>query len=253
MSESTNTIKAIERVIDILECFTPEKPELGISEISRLTGMYKSTVFRIVQTLVTRGMLVQDPDTKRAMLGFKVFELGAVAGSNIEVRRVARLLMEELGDRTRETINLSIENMGERVCIEMVESKEMVRNFVQVGTRGPLYLGAIGKVLLAFMSTEQIEKVLQKKLNEQVVNRQDLLAQLEEIRDKHYSVSSEERVVGATAVCAPVKDHGNRVVAALTVSGPTMRFPTNRVDQLIDEVKEYALRISKRLGYTGEF
>lgn len=252
MSEQTNTIKAIERVIDILECFTPEKPELGISEISRLTGMYKSTVFRIVQTLVTRGMLVQDPDTKRVMLGFKVFELGAVAGSNIEVRRVARLLMEELGDRTRETINLSIENMGERVCIEMVESKEMVRNFVQVGMRGPLYLGATGKVLLAFMPPEQIEQVLQK-FNVQGVNRQDLLAQLDEIRDKHYSVSHEERVVGATAVCAPVKNHVNRVVAALTVSGPTMRFPADRVDQLVDEVKEYALKISKRLGCTGEF
>lgn len=252
MNEQANTIKAIDRVIDILECFTPEKPELGISEISRITGMYKSTVFRIIQTLVNRGMLVQNPDTKRVMLGFKVFELGTVAGSNIEVRRVARPFMEELGDRTRETINLSIEHMGERVCIEMVESKEAVRNFVQVGMRGPLYLGATGKVLLAFMPPEEIERVLQK-LDEKNVKRQDLLAQLEEIRKKHYSVSRDERVVGAAAVCAPVKDHTNKVVAALTVSGPTMRFPADQVIKLIGEVKTFALKISKRLGYTGEF
>ncbi len=252
MSGQTNTIKAIDRVIDILECFTPENPKLGISEISRLTGMYKSTVFRIIQTLIARGMLVQDDDTKKVMLGFKIFQLGAVAGSNIEVRQVARPFMEELGDRTRETINLSIELMGERVCIEKVESKEAVRNFVQVGMRGPLYLGATGKVLLAFMLPQQIEQVLHK-FSEPDAKRQELLTQLEVIRDQHYSVSHEERVEGATAVCAPVKDHDHKVVAVLTVSGPTMRFPDDRVNQLIGEVKECALKISKRLGYTGEF
>ncbi|MBF7084615.1 IclR family transcriptional regulator [Desulfallas sp. Bu1-1] len=251
MNKPTNTIKAVERVIDILDCFTLEKSELGISEISRLTGMYKSTAFRIVQTLINRGVLVQNPESKKFMLGFKVFELGAVASANIEIRKVARPLMEELGNRTRETINLSIEHLGERVCIEMVESKEAVRNFVQVGMRGPLHVGATGKVLLAFLPPEQLGQIVQKV--DESVDREKLLTQLSEIRDKHYSVSHEERVVGATAVSAPVKDHSGRVVAALTVSGPSMRFPDDRVNELINEVKECALKISKRLGYAGDF
>lgn len=256
-NKSFNSIRSVERVCDILDCFTLERPELGVSELSRLTGMYKSTVFRIIQTLEARGILVQDPKSKKFALGFKIFELGAVASSNMEVRRVALPFMEELGKRTRETINLNIEHMGERVCIEKVESTEAVRNFVQVGMRGPLYCGATGKTLLAFLPPEKINRILSRELvspiNGKPIDKKALLEQLAEIRKRHYCTSQEERAVGASSVCAPIKDYTGSVVAVLTVSGPTARFTTDRVIKLIDEVKECALSISRRLGFTGEF
>lgn len=254
---SNSFIRSVERVCDILGCFTLEHPELGISELSRLTGMYKSTVFRIIQTLESRGMLVQDLKSKKYVLGFKIFELGAVAGSNMEVRRVALPFMEELGERTRETINLNIEHMEERVCIEMVESREAIRNFVQVGIRSPLYFGATGKTLLAFLPQDRIDAVISRGMvspvDGKVIDRKELMSQLSEIRQRHYCASQEERVMGAASVCAPIKDYSNRVVAVLTISGPAARFTPDRLPKLVSEVKETALIISRRLGFNGEF
>lgn len=254
--ERETTVKTVKHIVDILTCFSIRSPELGISEISRRTGLYKSTVYRLLRSLVEAGMVVQDPKTKKYSLGFKVFELGCAVLTNAELRRAALPVMEELGERTRETINLSVVNNGERVCIEKVESKEAVRNFVELGMRAPLYCGATGKVLLAFMSEEEARRVLDRQelispVTGGSIDRTILEKELEVIRYQGYAVTREERSLGAASVSAPIRDHTGRVVAALTISGPTSRFSPERVVELIREVKGAAGAISQRLGYSG--
>lgn len=249
-----NPVKAVERACNILSSFKYDSPELSITEISRLTGMYKSTAYRIVQTLIQHGFMSQDEKNKKYMLGNKIYELWAAISSNNELRRKALPFMEELRDKTGETVNLNVEQSGKRICIEVANSKEYIRNYVQIGMLGPLCYGATGKALLAFMNHKEIKKIIDQEMCDASIKHKEVLTkQLNEIKSLNYCISYSEREKGATAISAPIKNYDGKTIAVLTVSGPATRFTAEKVTNFIKYIKECALNISKHLGYTGYF
>ncbi|MCS7236403.1 MAG: IclR family transcriptional regulator [Armatimonadota bacterium] len=244
--------QAVARALDVLWAFA-EGGAMGVSELSRRIALPKSTVHRLLEPLVARDLVVQDPATGRYRLGPGVFRLGSAFAKSLDVRQAALPAMHELARRTGETVNLNIRQGAYRVCVEKVDSVQDVRHFVELGRPLPLFAGASGKVLLAYADTDVLAAVLRglRPLTGRTVTDPDRLqAQLARIRRQGYAVSWNERVEGAAAVSAPVRDAAGTVVAGLTVSGPTYRFSATRIRELVPMVVEAAAEVSSRLGYS---
>lgn len=247
--------RAAERTLDILLTFLREERELGISELSRAVRLPKATVHRLVSVLVSRAFLARDPVSAQYRTGLTLFRLGNLFLSQTQIRQAALPVIHELGRTTGETVNLNVVIDRRRVCIEKAESTHDIRHAVELGRPLPLYAGASGKVLLAHLPEEEVRAVLReglRPLTRRTLDRARLLRNLEAIRRRGYAVSSDERVDGASAVSATVRDGTGRVVAGLTISGPTYRFSAERVREYITLVLEGARRISAALGYGSE-
>ncbi|MDQ7843423.1 MAG: IclR family transcriptional regulator [Armatimonadota bacterium] len=245
--------RAAERTLDILLAFLREGREMGISELSRIVRLPKATVHRLVQVLVSRGFLARDPATAGYRVGLTPFRLGNLFLAQTHVRQVALPVIHELARRTGETVNLNVVVDRHRICIEKAESPQDIRHAVELGRPLPLYAGASGKVLLAHLPEEEIEAVLAAGIHRftprTIVDPARLRRSLAEIRRRGYAVTSDERVAGASAVSAPIRNGAGRVVAGLTISGPTYRFTPDRVRSFITLVREGARQISAALGY----
>jgi DNA-binding IclR family transcriptional regulator len=254
MTEQKN-IRSLDRAISILDCFISEKNrELSITEISKKLNLYKSTVHRILQTLESHDYIQQNPQNQKYRLGFKLFQLGSMVISGLDIRRVAWPYMTRLRDQVNETINLNIVSNYQRICVEVVESLEEVRHFIEVGFIGPLYCAGSGKILLAFMPEEEREYVLKtQKLyywnTKKSIEPDNLRRELAVIRKQGYAITSNERIKGVCSVAAPIRDHTGRVVAGLTISGPNTRFSKDRLPGLIKAVLDTSREISKQMGY----
>jgi len=247
--------RAVERALDILLAFLGDGPEQGITDLGRTLRLPKPTVHRLVRALASRGFLARDPDSGRYRIGASVLRLGTLFLAGADVRQAALPVLRDLARATGETANLNVVIDGHRVCIEKVESTQDIRHFVEIGRPTPLYAGASGKVLLAFAQPEQIEAVIRGGLKplgpRTVLDAARLRRQLAEIRGRGYATSSNERVAGASAVSGPVRDGTGRVVAGLTLSGPSYRFTPGRVREYVNLVRRGAERISASLGYAG--
>lgn len=240
------TVRAVERAMDVLLCFT-EKRELGLSEISTRVGLHKSTVHRLLASLENKGFVVRDPDTDKYHLGIRIWELAASIDQTDNPALLFLPEMEKLRDAIGETVTLYIRDGVERIRIQAVQSQQAIRRVAEVGARLPLYVGASSKVLLAFADDEVRESVLQDPRWPASVDRAIYLEQIEEIRRIGYATSIEEREPGAAAVAAPIISRSGELAAALSVSGPSNRLTLEQMKEIAPLVMESARAMGKML------
>ena len=237
----------------LLRAFTSETPEWGISALAKHLGLAKSTVHRLATTLIEARLLEQNPQTCKYRLGLAVFELGACVASQMDVSKVSVVHLEELMERTGETVHLAIVDENEVLYINKIESRQTIRMYSRVGRRGPVYCTGVGKVLLAFQSPERIEEVIATGLvphtEHTIVDPDKLKACLAEIRANGYGIDDEEIEVGLRCIAAPIRDHSGRVIASISVAGPSQRLPKERLIGFAPDIISTADTISQRLGY----
>lgn len=252
MSDSNGTLRIVNRLFDVLECFTEEQPAWGTSELARHLGLHKSVVHRIVSSLTARGYLRYDRETRKYWLGLRILNLSSVVLQNIELRDIALPYMRELVKATDETAMLTIVDGDEGLCIAKVESTRGVKCTSFVGKRMPLHAGAVTKVLLAYLPEDRIERVISKGLRRfteyTVTDPVKLRAQLEEIRRQGYCITEQEVDIGTVGVAAPVYDRMGRVVAGLSLSMPMFRATNEVWPKVISLVRQGAEQISQALG-----
>lgn len=250
------TVQSVEKALDILSGFSLNQPELGITELSSKLKMNKGTVCKVLKTLEIKGFVIQNRQNQKYRLGFKLFELGNIALSGLELRKVALPFMSGINLLTDETVTLNIVDNNQRVCLEKIESSQVIRSFDQsIGGRNPLYLGAAGKILLAFLPSKEIESVIQRIPDGQVasgkiLNTEQLRNQLEQIRQQGYAHCSSERSVGSSAVSAPIRDYSGEVVAGISLSGPESRIKEH-LPELVNLVISTAHQISCQIGWSN--
>lgn len=235
-------------MIHILSLFSMNCTSLSISEIQTELGYPKSTIFRILSTLEKYNYIKKNPDNHRYSLGFQFFRLGSIVQSEFDFRQVALPVMKQLVNETNETVELNIVDGSSRICIEKVDSPLDVRNFVRIGERKPLYAGASGKVLLAFLPPDEREKILDN-LRASDIDIDKLKEELAEIREKGYKVTKGERVAGSFAIACPIFDYTSELVAGLTIAGPIQRLTKEHEALLIEKLKVAATKINEQLGY----
>jgi len=250
-------VQAVDRALAILETLAESERPMGLVELSTRVGLHVSTVHRLLATMGKRRFVAQDPQTGRYRLGMRAFEVGSAAIQQVELREVARPHLRWLMEETQETANLAVLMDGEVVYIDQVESQNLVRMFTRVGRRVPAHCTGVGKILLAGLSDEEVLHILDERglprfTPHTIVDPQELLQELQRVRASGYALDNEEREVGVRCVAGPVRDHEGKVVAAVSISGPSSRITEDRLSRLIAAVRTATSRISTELGWRGD-
>lgn len=252
---ATGEMQSLSRAVAILDCFTIENPQLGVREIARQIDMSVSTAGRMLASLSTLGFLSQDASSRLYRMGPKVMAYNMVYTATLDIRGSARPMLEELYGLTNETVSLYILAGDVRVCADCIESSERLRVVVRVGEHMPLHAGSSGKALLAFMPPEDVERVLSRPLEKMtsatVTSRESILKELKDIRAQGFATSHGERFEDVIGAAAPVFDNTGKVVAAINVAGPGMRFTDQSVADLQPQLVRLANQVSRMLGYVG--
>ncbi|NLT95482.1 MAG: IclR family transcriptional regulator [Clostridia bacterium] len=253
MENKGDTVRSVEKAMDLLLAFSEEKTQLSLPEICAIMNMPKSTVYRLLSTLEKRRFIEHNKLSGKYQLGVPFLRLANIVLKNFDLREIALPVMIELRDLTGETINLYLKRGLERVCIEQAEGIHNLRRFSNIGDVLPLYCGASGKLLLAYQTEDEIEKVIKNGLRAWTQNTiTDITTFREElkiIREKGYAYSHGEREIGVTSVAAPIKNHNGMVIAALSISGPDARFNDENLLNYTKLVINGAAKISENLGY----
>jgi IclR family KDG regulon transcriptional repressor len=247
--QEKGTVRAVERALDILLCFSGPETELGLSDIAKRIGLHKSTVHRLLASLESKGFIRRHPQTDKYRLGWSVLELVSNVYQSDDLSSIVLPEMTRLRDAIGETISLYVLSGHERIRIQAVESQQPVRRVANVGKRLPLYVGASGKVLLAYSSEELLEELMNDPSWPQDLNRDEFRAALRHVRECGYAVSIAEREPGAAAVAAPILSRSGEAIAALSISGPVDRFTKDAVERFAKEVRKSAEMLTKMLAH----
>jgi len=240
-------MRAVQRIFAIFESFTSEKSSLTLQEIADGIELSKSTAFRIVQSLEEAGYLVRLEDQKYC-LSFRFIRLAGVVRSTLGIREIARPIMSKLADKTKETVSIHTHNERNRVCIDAIfTARSPLRSIVQPGEYAPLGLGSASKVLLAFMPESQAAPIVDGIARRTKLSKADLLAEVAMAKEQGYSVSHGGRLLGVSAVAAPIKDANDEVHYCLSIGGPTVRMQPNEKD-IVRQVVRAAADISRQFG-----
>lgn len=251
-----NESTSIDQALNILEIFSENNVKLGVTEISKILKMSISTVHRTLLILKRRGYIEQDSQRGKYKLGLRVFELGCVFQNQVYLMEVAMSYLEHLANLTNETVNLAIldHNQREVVYIAKIDSSEVLKTDIRIGTRLWANCTALGKVLLASLPEREIERVFpkNKELPTYTSNSISTFAQLKEhlreIKSQGFAVDDEEFHAGVRCLAAPIKNMHEKAVAAISITGPTTRFSLEKIEKLKSTIIEVSSRISERIG-----
>jgi IclR family transcriptional regulator, KDG regulon repressor len=250
------TIGTLDAALTLVETIA-EHPGLGVSELARRVGGSKSQVFRLLYTLETRGYVNKDHTSRTFSLGYRALYLGERAKRQTDLIRVAQPYLDELAEKSRENVHLIIRDGVRSVCVGLCESPQNLRLYAQLGRRGPLHAGGGSKVLLAFAPPEVREAVtarpLERFTSDTITDPERLTAVLEAIRRDGYHVALGDIDEGAFSVAAPIRDHANVVIAALSIAGPMSRLDEAALERHRDDVLDYVGRISAALRGVTEY
>ena len=234
-------VRSVRRALDILGLLNEDRPVITLREITDATGLAKTTALRLVQTLEESGLLWSDPAGYTAGPG--LWRWAYLARSQWEVPRETRKVMRDLADRLGETVNLFVARDVSRVCVAHEESPHPLRHVVDVGDEQPLWAGASSKVLLRDASEARLGRVAAASPHgEAYADR--LRAKARDAAQRGYAVSSSEWDEGLTAVAVPVTSRSGAVVASLSLSGPSQRFPYEAVERFAADLSDAAALIS---------
>jgi DNA-binding IclR family transcriptional regulator len=245
--------QVVDRVVDILETFASQGPELGVSDVSRALGLKKATTHRLLASLLRRGIVAQDRETRRYRLGMKLWELGQLAISQVDWVERVKPYLQGLTDSSGETTHLAVLSDGQALYVEKVESSRSLRMPSQVGRRLPVHCTGVGKALVAFLPEEVLEGLLTRRglagMTPNTITDMDALQrELARVRERGYAVDNEEIEEGLRCIAAPVRDHTGHVVAAVSIAGPSSRLRPDTVPAQANDVVAAANGMSLALG-----
>ena len=248
------TINSLDRGLQILEILGNSSNGLGVTSLGEKLEVDKSTAYRLLTTMGARGYVEQDQETKKYNLGLKIIELSSKVLDKIELRKEAKPFMKELMQKSGETVHLATLAQGNVIYIDQEESPSMISINTEVGREAPGHCTAIGKVLWAHLSEEELNQILQKKeltrfTAHTITSIPELKLHLKKVREKGYAFDDEEFTVGVRCLAVPVWNHKSKVIAAFGISGLAMRINLDRIEKLAKMVKEIRDRLCLRLGY----
>ncbi|MBH0122204.1 IclR family transcriptional regulator [Rhodococcus sp. CX] len=233
-------VRSVARAFDLLNGFDAEHPVRTLRELVDISGLPKSTVVRLLGTLTSQGIIASPGESTSYSVGPSFLRWVKLAEAMWEIGPEARQLMTALRDRCGETVNIYIRQDLHRLSIAQIEGTTTVRSVVQVGARYPLTSGAAGRVLLAACP----DTILAALAEQSGVSAADLRSRAAGDLEAGCAITHGERELGASAVAAPILSADGRVLAALSISGPTSRFTADRVARYVDAVTDTARQIS---------
>ena len=255
IDKMTDTVQSVVRGLNILE-IVAEHNEIGLKEISTLSGLNKATAHRLLSTLIVAGYIEQVNKNGIYRPTYKLFSLGNKKIEHVDSHKIAHKFISELSNTIQATVHLVIEDNMEIVYIDKIDPTNSHSGFIlksQVGKRAPMYCTAVGKVLLSRYPNEKIKEIWEstdiKPLTPKTfINFEAFLEEINLIRSQGYALDLEEKEMNVVCVGCEFYNHKGLVEGAISTSIPLMYFES-KSDYYIKHVKECAANISKALGY----
>lgn len=244
------TIASLDTALTLLETIA-EHPGLGVTELARRTGSTKSQVFRQLHTFQERGYVLKDPVTRAYGLGYRPLFVAEKAKRQTSLLRLAQPYLDELSALSRENVHLIVRDGHHSVCVGLCESPQNLRLYAQVGRRGPLHAGGGSKVLLAYappdVRAEVLAGPLERYTDATITDPEVLERVLAAIARDGYHLAKQDIDEGAFAMSAPIRDHTDAVVAALSIAGPMYRLTAEAEARHHEMILAFTARISNAL------
>lgn len=248
-------VQSVDRAISVLEILA-QRGEAGVSEVAAEIDVHKSTAFRLLGALEARGLVEQAGERGKYRLGFGIVRLAGAVTGRIDITQQGRPVCERLAEEIGETVNIAVLQEHYAINLYQVRGPGAVTAHNWVGQLTPLHATSSGKILLAYLPSEEraallAEAGLKKVTPHTITAKTKLEKHLAEAREAGYAWTKEELEIGLHAMAAPVLDRDGQVIAAVTASGPSYRFTEERMRELSPVLIKGAEEISHRMGYLG--
>lgn len=256
--KSDYMIQAVYHALNLLELFSEETPEIGLIDLCKRLKLHKNNVLRLLATLESREYLEQNRATGKYRLGLKTLEMRKNFIQQMGLLPQARPVLLELAHQCNETCYVAAMKDFRSVYLDVVETPQVVRIVSRVGSRLPAYCTAAGKVQLANLPENELERFfatceLTRHTPKTITDPGVLRSHLREIAGQGFADDDEELEEGVRGVAAPIRNYEDKVIGALIISGPTMRFSGERIkNELVPQLIKAAREISAKLGYAGK-
>jgi IclR family transcriptional regulator, KDG regulon repressor len=250
--------KSLQKAMRILVYMGEQSPEAGVTQLASELGLTKGTVHRLLNAMERFELIEKNSESERYRLGLKLYQLGNRAVESRTLRSEARRLLLEMSRRSRESVSLAVPTPGGVTCLDRLESSHTIINIcTPVGSMFPPHCTAAGKAILAYMTEGEINEVIKRNplrpyTQFTITELSDLRENLRLIRQRGYSVDHQELERGLSGVAAPVLSAHERVIAAVGIAGPTLRFRGKELVQKVSLVTEIAARLAMALGRLEE-
>ncbi len=245
--------QSLVRAMTLLERLSLTASGMTLTDLSQQLGMPSATTHRLLNTFEEMGYVEHDSILGLWFIGFKTFSVGNAFLNRRDFIATARPYMRRLVDQCGETVNLAVIDDGEVVYVGQVQSPEMMRMIVKLGSRSPIHASGVGKTLLASMTEKGVSTILQRKglarFTEQTIdNPANLRVELSHIRKLGYALDDEEHSVGLRCVAATIFDENGVALAGLSLSGPKARITDSRLTDLGAATRQMADEVTAALG-----
>lgn len=238
--------------MDILNLFN-DHTELSFQEVIELSGIPKTTAFRMLKSFEEMEFLEKGNDAKYR-LGILFLKFGHLVSMRLDVRKIAFPIMNELHNDVKEAINLIVRDGNEAMYIEKVDTKQKVRLYTAIGRKSPLYAGACSRAILSFLPDTEIKEYLESINLESfamgtITNMERLSETVVQARELGYTISHSELENHTSAIASPIFNHKGEVIAAMSIAGLATNYQGENVEIFVEKLKHATAEISKQLGY----
>lgn len=251
--KTTAPVQSLHRGLSVLEAVAQEHGHMSLSELVERVGLDRSCVFRLANTLVQRGFLVQSQRSKEYSLGSAVLELMGHMRQSKPLLGISRVYLADLAERTGETAHLSVLKNNVAVSLDHQLTEQLVGVAASMGRAEPLHCSAVGKALIADMDRDDLKDLfegenLPVRTEHTIRTVSDLFEECRSVVAKGYAVDDQEYAIGVRCVASPVRDFRDDIVAAIGISAPANRLARKAIAAVGKVVGDTAERMSKELG-----
>ncbi|MDR0396040.1 MAG: IclR family transcriptional regulator [Oscillospiraceae bacterium] len=247
--------QSVEKTLDIIEAMADEGRPMRLSDIAQRTDLPAATALRMLRTLMARRYVYQEPDTSLYSLTLGFTRIGSMISGKLRVRDAAHPILSALSRQCGESVCLAIEDDQEISYIDVFDGPDgMLKITQRIGKCAPMHCTGVGKALLSAKPPEAVERLIQRKglamfTPNTLTDADALAAELERIRESGFALDDEECELGARCVAAGVYDYQGICVAGISITGPSARMTTERIESFVPMLSEAAREISVRLGH----
>lgn len=246
-------VRAIMKATALLDLLAEEKRPLSLSELTKATGWAKSTVYGLISSMRSCGLVEQDAQSGRYSLGVRLFEYGSAVQSTRNIIALAKEPMERLVQATGESASLSMLDRGEALVLSHAEADSGFHIVSETGAHLPAFCTAQGKALLSSLSDTAVRRIHEAQFfafTPHVIATPDaLVAEIRTVREKGYAIENGEFRIGVRGVAAPIRDHSGAIRYAIGLIGMFRRVDSDEFRTATAEVIKTAAALSEALGY----
>lgn len=253
ISEGKSGVQSVERSLDIIEALATEPAGIGLSRLADMTGLHKSTVHRLLATLLERGYVSKQQDGSYR-LGLKMIEAASCFLNGLELQTEARPYISRITRELGLTAHLGILEGDKVVYIEKMDVIANIKMYNQIGLRVPAYCSSLGKCLLSGYSRDELELIMsdctfERFTQNTITSMEEFHKEMKKVRTKGWAIDNEESELNHRCIGAPIFDYRGDIIASISASGNNVAVPEDKIAQIAEYIKDIAMQISREMGY----